>query len=128
MVITLSVNRRNMAAAYRLQHPYLYILYLSTSEHLKTCDKEIFGITDRDRNDPTRFKWGYFYQELEYVVLKFLFKAAVHIINARDTANVPSEYNNMISYYPLTTKPSMDSHCDDLRSCNSGSGLGCEMC
>ena len=46
-----------MAAPYDgLQDPYLVILYIATSEHLKLYNKAIFGLLEIDSYDLTRSK------------------------------------------------------------------------
>ena len=55
----------------RLQDPYLEMIYISTSEHLKIYKKESFGLPESDRYDLTRSKWNEFYQELDDAVSKF---------------------------------------------------------
>ena len=54
------------APAYGIQDPYLAILNISTSEHLK--------LLESDRYDLTRSKWNGFYQEMEDAVSTFGFK------------------------------------------------------
>ena len=46
----------------RLQDPYMYTLYPSTSEHLKLYKNAMFGIPESDRYDLTKSKWTGFYQ------------------------------------------------------------------
>ena len=69
-----------MAAADRLQDPYLYILYIFILEHLKIYNKAIFGLLENYRYDTIRSKWVECYQELEDDVFTFVFKAAVLIV------------------------------------------------
>ena len=45
-----------------LQDPYLVILNLSTSEHLKLYNNEHFRLPESDRYDLNRSKWTEFYQ------------------------------------------------------------------
>ena len=53
-----------MAAADSIQDPNLFILNISTSEHLKLYNKAIVGMSEIDRYDLTISKWTDFYQEL----------------------------------------------------------------
>ena len=45
-----------------IHHPYLYTLYITTSEHLKLYNKAIVGLHESDRYDLTSSKWTEFYQ------------------------------------------------------------------
>ena len=45
-----------------LQAPYLAAIYISTYEHFKLYNKELFGLTESERYDLTRYKWTNFYQ------------------------------------------------------------------
>ena len=49
------------AMADGLKDPYLVILNLITSEHLKIYNKEIIGLPNSDRYDLTRSKWNDLY-------------------------------------------------------------------
>ena len=49
------------AMADGLKDPYLVILNLITSEHLKIYNKEIIGLSNSDRYDLTRSKWNDLY-------------------------------------------------------------------
>ena len=51
-----------MASVGGLQDPYLSILNISTSEHLKLYNKAIVGLPESDRYDITRSEWNNFYQ------------------------------------------------------------------
>ena len=46
----------------RIHDPYLDIIELSKSEHLKLYNKTIFGLPEIDRYDFSRSKWTEFYQ------------------------------------------------------------------
>ena len=49
-------------AADSLLDPYLDILNMTTSEHLKLYNKSINGLPKSEIYDLTRFKWTGFYQ------------------------------------------------------------------
>ena len=99
------------ALAGGIKFPYLSILYLATSEHLKLYKKSTFCRTESDNYDLTRSKWTEFYQELEDDVSKFGFKAAVLIVIDIDGVHVPTEVKNIILSYPSITKAMVESHC-----------------
>ena len=50
------------APADGIHNPYLAIIYISTSEHLKLHNKEIVGLPEIDRYDLTISQWNDFYQ------------------------------------------------------------------
>ena len=77
-----------MASEDGLKDPYLTIINISTSKHLNLYNKAIVGLTEIDRYDLTRSKRTDFYQELEYDLSKFEFKAAVLFL--------PSRYGNHV--------------------------------
>ena len=81
-----------MAAADSIQDPNLFILNISTSEHLKLYNKAIVGMSEIDRYDLTISKWTDFYQELEDAVFTFGFKAAVLVVTTRDGGHVTTEF------------------------------------
>ena len=112
------------AAVKRLQDPYMATLDISTYEHIKLYNKVIFGLPESYRYDLTRSKWNYFYQELEYDVSKFWFKAAFLIVEARDAHNAPTEVMDILLSYPYITQFMVDLHCEILWADNSGSYLG----
>ena len=108
----------------RLQDPYLATIYLSISEILKLYNKAIVGLPESDRYDLTRSKWTDFYQELENSVSTFGFKSAVLIVTSRYAGHSPTEFKNIILFYPSTKKIMVDSHCEIMWSDNSGADLG----
>ena len=83
-----------------LQDPYLNTLDISTSENLKLYNKEIVGLTESERYDLTRSKWTDFYQELEDAISIFWFKAAILIVTDRYALQIPTEFKEIILYYP----------------------------
>ena len=74
-----------------IQEPYLDTIIISTFEHIKFYNKEIFGLLESDRHDFTRYKWTDVFQELEDAVSTFVFKAAVLIFKSIDAHNAPTE-------------------------------------
>ena len=79
-----------------LQDPYLEIIDIYISEHLKIYNKAIFGLTESYRYDITRSKWNGFYQELDDAVSTFQFKAAVLILEAIYAHNALTEVKDII--------------------------------
>ena len=112
------------APADRLQGPYLFTLYLTTSEHLKLYNKAIFWLAESNRYALTKSNWTELYQELEDTVLTFVFKALVLVVKIRDGFHIPTEFTNVISFYPSITQAMVDSHCENMWANNSGEGLG----
>ena len=92
-----------MAAADSLQDPYLATLELNISEHLKLYYKSITGLSKSKRYDLTRSKCKYLYKEQESDMYTFGLKSAVHVVTARDSGNLPTEFKNIIqSYFSIT--------------------------
>ena len=85
-----------MAAADSIQDPNLFILNISTSEHLKLYNKAIVGMSEIDRYDLTISKWTDFYQELEDAVFTFGFKSEVLILISRYWHHIPNEVKDII--------------------------------
>ena len=85
-----------MAAADELLHPYLVILNISTSEHLKLYNKAFLGLPESVRYDLTRSKWNDFYQELKNYASIFGFKVACFIVTARNGLHTPTEVKYII--------------------------------
>ena len=83
-----------------LQDPYLDALDITTLEHLNIYNNTIVGQPEGDRYDVTISKWTKFYQELEYDVLIFWFKAEILIVTSIYLNQAPTEFNNIISFYP----------------------------
>ena len=92
------------APADGIQDPYLPIIDIYTSEHIKLYNKEIVGLIESNRYDLTRSKWTDFYQELENDVSIFGLNAAVLIVTSRYGVHVPTEVNNIIMSYPYITQ------------------------
>ena len=78
------------APADNIKDPYIVILKMTTSEHLKLYNKEIVGLPKSNRYDPTRSKCTNFNQELEDSVSKFGFKTEFQIVTDRDGAHLTS--------------------------------------
>ena len=108
-----------------IQDPYLAILDIPTSEHLKLYNKEFVGIPKSDRYDLNRYKWTEFYQELKYAVSKFGLKAAVIIVMDRYGVHIPTEVKKIILTYQSITKAMVESHFKILWDNNPGVCLGC---
>ena len=109
----------------RIQEPYLVVSYINPSEHLNIYNKAIVGLPERDRYKLIRSKWNEFYQELEDDVSTFGSKAAVLIVTTRYVVHVPTEFKNVILFYPSITQAMMESHCEIMWDNISGAGLGC---
>ena len=112
------------ATAEGLHKPYLAILDLSTSEHLKLYNKANFSLLESDRYYLTRSKWNEFYQELEDAVSIFGFKSAVIIVTDRYGVHITTEVNKIIMSYPSITQAMVDSRCEILWENNPGAVLG----
>ena len=83
-----------MSAVDGIQYPYLAILNISKSEHLKLYNKAIFGLPERDRYDIIRYNWTDFYHELKEAAFTFGFKSAVLIVTSRYVHNANTEFKD----------------------------------
>ena len=99
-----------MAAADSLQYPYLAILELNISEHLKLYYKSITWLSKNKRYDLTRSKCKYLYKEQEADMYTFGLKSVVQVVTARYPGNLPTEFNNIIHSCTSITQDMIYSH------------------